>query len=100
MSNRKAHAIEIFSPEGPLGRSPRHLAPAPDVLTGLRIGVLDNRKPNARLLLESVAERIASRTGARVALVAVKGNSAVRCEVDLLDKLRAEADVVLTGSGD
>jgi hypothetical protein len=70
-------------------------------LSGLRIGVLDNRKPNARLLLESVAERIASRTGgAPLAGRREVETPRVRCEADLLDKLRGEADVVLTGSGD
>jgi len=38
----------IHSPEGPIGSAPRILAPAPPVLTGLRLGVLENRKPNAR----------------------------------------------------
>jgi hypothetical protein len=90
----------IYSPEGPPGTAPRRLAAVPGVLAGRRIAVLDNRKPNARLLLTLLAERLAERTGARVSLIAAKGNAAVRCEGDLLDRLRAEADVVLTGSGD
>jgi hypothetical protein len=100
MAEPGRRTIEIASPEGPLGELPKQLAPAPELLAGLRIGVLDNRKPNARVLLEGLATLLAERTGARVSLVAVKGNAAVRCEADLLEKLRAEADVVLTGSGD
>lgn len=93
-------AIRIYSPEGPLGVAPLRLAPAPDVLAGKRIGLLDNRKPNAGALLAHVAERLAARTGAHVALAVEKSNAAVRCDAPLLDQLRAEADVVLTGSGD
>ena len=90
----------IHSPEGPLGTAPRALAASPAVLTGLRLGVLDNRKPNARLLLTTLAERVATRTGARLVLVAEKANAAVRGEAAVLARLRAEADVVLTGSGE
>ena len=90
----------IYSPEGPVGTVTRSLSPAPDVLAGLRLGILDNRKPNARLLLTQLAERLAQRTGARVALVMEKANAAVRCEPEVLDRLSKETDVILTGSAD
>lgn len=93
-------SIRIYSPEGGLGVKPLRLVPGPDVLAGLRIGLLDNRKPNAAALLGHVGDRLAQRTGAKVAVAIAKSNAAVRCEGDLLDKLRAEADVVITGSGD
>ena len=93
-------AITIYSPEGPSGSRAQHLAPAPAVLAGLRIGVLDNRKPNARLLLQSLAENLARRTAARVSLVTAKANAAVACEPQVLGQLRQEADVILTGSAD
>ena len=44
-------SIEIYAPDGAVGAAPVHLAPSPAVLTNLRIGVLDNAKPNARLLM-------------------------------------------------
>ncbi|HXJ37470.1 MAG TPA: hypothetical protein VMS22_25860 [Candidatus Eisenbacteria bacterium] len=90
----------VVSPEGPVGPGPRRLSPLPSVLAGVRIGVLDNRKPNARLLLTTMAERLAERTGARLVLVTEKANAAVRGEMQVLERLRDEADVVLTGSGD
>ena len=92
--------IHVLSPEGPSGTAPRALAVAPAVLAGARLGVLDNRKPNARLLLTTLAERVAARTGARVTLVTEKANAAVRGEAEVLARLRAEADVIITGSGD
>ncbi len=93
-------SIRIFCPEGALGVQPMRLSARPDLLAGRRIGLLDNRKPNAGVLLARVAQRLAQRTGASVSLALQKSNAAVRCETDLLDKLGAEADVVLTGSGD
>ena len=92
--------IRIYSPEGPAGSVPRRLAAPPAALVGVRIGVLDNRKPNARLLLESLAANLARRTRAQVSLVAAKANAAVACEPQVLGQLRQEADVILTGSAD
>ena len=34
--------IRIYSPEGAVGRPARALATSPAVLTGLRLGILDN----------------------------------------------------------
>ena len=39
----------IYAPDGPVGRPRERLTPPPPSLGGLRIGVLDNRKPNAGL---------------------------------------------------
>jgi hypothetical protein len=93
-------SITIHSPAGRVGRTPVRLAPAPGVLAGLRLGVLDNRKPNARLLLTRLAASLAARTGAQVAVVVEKANAAVGCDVEALARLRSAADVVLTGSAD
>ena len=46
------------------GGSVTPLAPRARDLRGLRIGVLDNSKPNADALLGRVAELLAQRTGA------------------------------------
>ena len=92
--------IHVLSPKGPPGGAPRALAGTPAVLAGARLGVLDNRKPNARLLLTTLAEGVAARTGARVTLVTEKANAAVRGEAEVLARLRAGADVIITGSGD
>jgi hypothetical protein len=69
----------------------------------LRIGVLDNAKPNARLLMERAAERMAARTGSTLVLVTTKGpghNAATPCSDDVLARLVKEVDLVLTGSAD
>jgi hypothetical protein len=49
------------------------------------------------------AEQLASRTGARVALVTDKGagrNAATPCSDEVLDRLVNDVDVVVTGSAD
>lgn len=91
--------MEIYTPEGSIGPTPASRAPAPELLTGRRIGILDNRKPNAGLLLGRLAAQVAERTGAEVAVTETK-NAAVACEDQVLERLTKEVQVVLTGSAD
>ena len=96
-------SISVYAPDGEVGPEPAALTAGPRVLTGLRIGVLDNGKPNAGLLLARVGEQLAARTGAVVALVTEKGpgaNAATPCMEAVFERLRTECDVVLTGSAD
>ncbi len=90
--------MEVYAPDGAVGAAPTGLAPGAGVLAGKRIGVLDNSKPNAGLLLGRMAERLAARTGASVEVVERK-NAALPAPDDVLARL-AEAQVVLTGSAD
>lgn len=95
--------MKVYAPDGTIGKPPRTLAASRATLGGLRIGVLDNGKPNAGLLMIRAAEQIAARTGATVELVTTKGpghNAATPCSDDVLDRLAKEVDLVLTGSAD
>jgi hypothetical protein len=93
----------IYAPDGEVGPAPVTLADSPNVLTGVRIGVLDNGKPNALLLLTRVGEQLAKRTGATLALVTDKGpggNAATPCTPEVMQRLTDQCDVALTGSAD
>ena len=95
--------MQIYAPDGPIGTPESLRVPGRAVLTGLRIGVLDNGKPNARLVMVRAASQLADRTGARVALVTDKGpnhNAATPCSDEVLDRLTREVDLVITGSAD
>ena len=95
--------MQFYAPDGPIGTPDSPRVPARAVLTGLRIGVLDNGKPNARLVMVRAASQLADRTGARVALVTDKGpnhNAATPCSDEVLDRLTKEVDLVITGSAD
>jgi hypothetical protein len=91
--------IRIVSPEGATGPPPVRLAPARRELTGARIAVLDNGKPNARLLMTTIAERVAVDSGAELTLVTAKATAATPAEPEILQQLLA-ADLVVTGSAD
>jgi hypothetical protein len=88
--------ILIASPEGAVVRRRGRLA----TLAGQRVAVLVNGKPNAGLLLSTVAEDLANRAGMRLGPVLGKRSAAEPADAEVLDNLRRSAEVVLTGSGD
>jgi hypothetical protein len=90
----------VASPEGAVVARRARLAEPPGHLAGLRVAVLDNGKPNARLLLTTAAEILVERAGVRLGPVVGKHSAAQPAEAEVLDNLRRRAEVVLTGSGD
>jgi hypothetical protein len=96
-------ALEVYAPDGDVGPEPVVRTPPRPALAGLRVGVLDNGKPNAGLLLSRVAEQLALQTGAHVELVTEKGpggNAATPCTPEVFAQLTERCDVVLTGTAD
>ncbi|MFT4305479.1 MAG: UGSC family (seleno)protein [Microbacterium sp.] len=92
----------------PTGRPPAavpaaggRLAPRPDVLTGLRVGLLDNTKHNALLLLTRLGELLVAEGGAAaVSIVETKTNFSVPVDDRIVGRYREACDVVVTGVGD
>jgi hypothetical protein len=76
------------------------LAARPASLSGVRVGLLENGKQNARLLLEDVATVLRDRYGAGEATLRRKENFAQPAAPELVDELSGESDVVVIGVGD
>jgi hypothetical protein len=90
--------MEVLSPLGAAPTATTPLARRRASLAGCRVGVLDNSKPNADVLLGRVAERLVARAGgAGVRRWQKPGSSRPAAN---LDEIAAAADVVLTGSAD
>ncbi len=92
-------AVLIHTPEGGVGEMPAVGAASIPVLAGKKIGLLDNRKPNADVVLEHVAERLAARTGTEVVRRDNK-NAAIPCDDQVLEGIAKEVEIVLTGTAD
>jgi hypothetical protein len=92
----------------PTGRAGAATAPQPGFelarrrpdLTGARVGLMDNTKHNAALLLAEIGGLLATEHGATVTVVATKANFAAPAPAELVDRYRAGCDVVITGVGD
>jgi hypothetical protein len=76
------------------------LAPRPADLGGVKIGLLENGKQNARLLLEEVATVLRDRYGAGEATLRRKEIFSQPAPAELVEELSDEAEVVVIGVGD
>ena len=76
------------------------LAPRRPDLLGLRVGLMDNTKHNAALLLAEIGRLLAAEQGATVTVEATKANFAAPAPAELVERYREACDVVITGVGD
>lgn len=90
--------MELLDPTGSVARAVKPLASRPRVLAGRSLGLLDNSKPNAGVLLERLADLLAVHAGIARAKVWRKPSSAQPAEC--LDDIARSAELVLTGSAD
>ena len=91
-------SIEIVNPAGLSARKQSGLASRKhDTLQGLRVGLLDNNKPNADKFLEFVGEMLKSRNDA-IELIPKRKMS--RTEADCLPELIARSDLVINAFAD
>ncbi len=90
----------VYDPRGTVTVEPLPLAPRRAALDGIRLGVLDNTKWNAsKLLRQVVASLEADVTFAGIRHYAKSSFSRVAPE-DLLERIAAENDTVITAIGD
>ena len=95
--------MKIYSPEGELMDEVVELCSTAPLFSGGKIGVLENGKPNADLLLTKIAEGLAERINAKFSIVTGKGeraNAATACNPQIVGMLAEEVQLVLTGSAD
>ena len=69
-------------------------------LNGKRIGILDNTKSNADVLMKRMAELLCSEYGAVEIVHRRKAHAAIGATEALLDEMAESCDLVLLGSGD
>jgi hypothetical protein len=76
------------------------LAPRPDSLRGLKLGLLENGKQNARLFLEELADVLRERYGVTPVEPRRKEVFTAPAPPELVEEMGAECDVIVTGIGD
>ena len=92
--------MDMLDPTGATAVDAKALARRSASLAGAVVGILDNSKPNAGVLLARVAEALRQRHGARDVRVWRKPTSSHGAAVNVLDEIAATCDVTLTASAD
>lgn len=92
--------IEIVVPTGDVSPQIFPLSPRLTTLEGVTLGILDNAKPNADVLLRAVAGELRRLYGVGRIVSFSKNISGVPAAPGVLGALENECAVVLTGSGD
>jgi hypothetical protein len=91
---------EVFDPRGLVEVEKRGLAPRPESLAELRLGVLDNTKWNAGRLLRKIAAELEAQFPLGAVGYYKKENFSKEAEPELLAAIAADSDIVLTAIGD
>jgi hypothetical protein len=95
-----ASAMDVMDPFGHRAVERRRLTARPATLTGLTVGLLDNSKPNARVLLERVGTALVERRGAAGIRWWTKPGSSAGATAAVLEEMAAKCGVALTASAD
>ena len=90
--------MEILDPRILTEREYIDYAPRPKALRGLRVGVIENTKKNAEILLRMLAEKLEVQHGIKMTTVVHKSQRAPLTDAQA-DQLK-DVDVVITGIGD
>lgn len=91
----------VYDPTGTLEAHDRPMAARVEQLTGLRLGVLDNSKWNGGALLRQTVEALEERGAAFGSVTTyVKDSFSRVADPELVDRIAAESDVVVTAIGD
>jgi hypothetical protein len=95
-----AMPLRLFDPTSPPNRRAAMLAPRPARLAGLRIGLVENTKFNAEVLLRKLADRLGERHGMPLAHTDRKRSPSHEVTEQAVATLRRQADFVVSGIGD
>ena len=90
----------VFDPRGSVTAATVTLAPRVETLAGVRLGVLDNSKWNASKLLRRAVALLELDVAPSAINRYTKDSFSRVAPPDLLDRMAAENDVVITAIGD
>lgn len=92
--------LTILSPSNDVEPKRADLARRPASLSGLRVGLLDNGKPNSDRLLQHLGSALVTAQNLEISMVVRKPAIGRLAPSAIVDELVASCDVVVTGVGD
>ena len=101
MSERIAPGVILVDPTGHRAdETESHISPRLSDLRGVRLGLLDNTKANAEIILRKVADILDAKYEFSEIYYTKKHSSNLPPKPDVLADLHSNADVVIAGIGD
>jgi hypothetical protein len=93
-------SIQIYDPTTEVNDRRIAYAARPGTLEGLTIGLVDNTKHNSDQLLLRIANILQEKHGAKAHIIHKKKSSGAAPHEEILEDLKANADVIVAGVGD
>ena len=90
----------VYDPRGVVGAEKKAIAARVRSLDGLRLGILDNTKWNANKLLRELRDQLQAQHPLAAVNYYRKESFSRFAAPELVEKIRAENDIVLTAIGD
>ncbi len=92
--------IEVLDPTSEPIHSNAVIAPRPETLNGIKVGLLANGKHNSDLILEMVYEILSDQVEFGGVMFRNKENASKPCPESIIDDLVGECGAIITSSGD
>lgn len=93
-------SLRLLDPTGEAPKAQLRLAPRPETLEGMTIGLLANGKTNSEALLRETARLFVERHGCNVVAEENKWNATQICPPAMLQGIAERADLLITAVGD
>ena len=93
-------SIQIYDPTTEVNDRRIAYAARPGTLEGLTIGLVDNTKHNSDQLLMRIANILQEKHGAKAHIIRRKKSSGAAPHEEIVEELKANADVIVAGVGD
>lgn len=91
---------KVYDPRGVVDAEAKAIAPRVAALDGLRLGILDNTKWNANKLLRQVRDELQLAHRFKAVNYYRKESFSRFADPELVERIRAENDIVVTAIGD
>jgi hypothetical protein len=92
--------VKLVVPEAPVPATAAAKEKRKFAAGGLRLGILDNSKGNADHLLKFIVDGVKAQVPVASVVALRKGSVSLPAPKEILDKLTAEADFVVSAMGD
>ena len=94
-----ANGLGFIDPSAGGGKETILLAPRPTDLSGKAVGLLDNTKEQADIILQTVGEALCERYGVETLIIRRKEHYSKPAAAEIIEEMAGQVDVAIAGLG-